>query len=132
MELLAKYREEIAKELQIDQMNIKQVQLRLPSRKHFWLGRLMDARIKLNHLQSDKKRMKIELVAQVKKDSPVTLTTSAAEVAVENSAKIQQHNEKIREVEFIVEYLERVEKIMSSMHWEIRNIIQILELESGK
>lgn len=132
MELLAKYREEIAKELQVDQMNIKQVQMRLPARKHVWLGRLIDAKIKLSNLQQEKKRIKIELVQQVKKESPVTLTTSATDAAVESSTKMQQFNTKIAEVEFIIEYLEKVEKIMGSMHWEIKNIIQILELESGK
>ena len=48
MELLKKYIEEITKDLYLDDFNIKESQMRLPAKKHFWVARLMDAKINRN------------------------------------------------------------------------------------
>ena len=55
MELLAKYIDEINKDLVVTDFNIKDIQLKLPSRKHFWVARLIDAKIKREKLIKHKK-----------------------------------------------------------------------------
>ena len=129
MELLKKYIEEITKDLQLDDFNIKEAQMRLLAKKHFWVARLMDAKIKRNNLIRDKKQLKKEVVKKVISDSPVKISQSAAESAAERHESISKLNVFITEQDNIIEYLEKVEKIMSQMHWEIKNIIDINKME---
>ena len=62
MELLKKYIEEITKDLYLDDFNIKESQMRLPAKKHFWVARLMESKIKRNSLIRDKKNLKKQVV----------------------------------------------------------------------
>lgn len=129
MELFEKYKQEIASELIINEFNIKEVQLKLPSRKHFWAARLIDNKIKQQSLYKKKKKIKQEIVRKIISESPVKITNVTAETAAENSAELQKINDEIKECDYIIEYLEKVEKVFSSMHWEIKNIIEINKLE---
>ena len=129
MDTLKKYIEEVNKDLHIDDFNLKDAQMKLPSRKHFWVARLMDAKINRGKLLSKKKQHKKELVSRIIAESPVKITTQTAESAAENTPDIEIINEKLKELEYIIEYLEKVEKIFSSMHWEIKNIVQINQME---
>ena len=58
MELLKRYKEEIGNDLLITDFNLKDIQLKLPSRKHFWAARLIDAKITLQNLHKRKKSLK--------------------------------------------------------------------------
>ena len=129
MELLRKYINEIGQDLVLDDFNLKEAQMRLPARKHFWVARLMEAKIKRNSLIRDKKKIKKELVKKVITDSPVRISQSAAESAAERHESIDSLNKGIAEQDTIIEYLEKVEKIMGNMHWEIKNIIDINKME---
>tara|TARA_R110001583_G_scaffold75875_3_gene208433 strand:+ start:650 stop:1045 length:396 start_codon:yes stop_codon:yes gene_type:complete len=129
MELLRKYIDEIGQDLILDDFNLKEAQMRLPARKHFWVARLMEAKIKRNSLIRDKKKIKKELVKKVITDSPVRISQSAAESAAERHESIDFLNKGIAEQDAIIEYLEKVEKILGNMHWEIKNIIDINKME---
>jgi hypothetical protein len=129
VETLKRYIDEINKDLSIDDFNIKDAQMKLPARKHFWVARLMDAKINRSKILSAKKQHKKELVTRIINESPVKITAQTAESAAENTKDIELLNEKLKELDFIIEYLEKVEKIFSSMHWEIKNIIQINQME---
>tara|TARA_R110000787_G_scaffold173595_2_gene286205 strand:+ start:337 stop:732 length:396 start_codon:yes stop_codon:yes gene_type:complete len=129
MELLRKYINEIGQDLVLDDFNLKEAQMRLPARKHFWVARLMEAKIKRNSLITDKKKIKKELVKKVITDSPVRISQSAAESAAERHESIDSLNKGIAGQDTIIEYLEKVEKIMGNMHWEIKNIIDINKME---
>jgi hypothetical protein len=129
MELLKKYISEINEELKVNDLNIKEVQMRLPSRKHFWVARLINAKVEKNNLLKDKKRLVKNLVKRIRDESPVTLTPQTAEQMAIKSSEVEEVDVKIKELDVIVEYLEKVEKIFANMHWEIKNIIQINEQE---
>ena len=129
MDLLKKYIDEIGQDLVLDDFNLKEAQMRLPARKHFWVARLMDAKRKRNILISKKKKLKKEVVVKVIADSPVRITQSAAETAAEKHESLVVINDKITELDCVIEYLEKVEKIFSNMHWEIKNIVDINKME---
>ena len=82
MELLQQYIEEIGKDLVLDDFNLKESQLRLPARKHYWVARLIEAKVERNKLISKKKALKKEVVKQVIRDSPIKITQSSAEAAL--------------------------------------------------
>lgn len=129
MELLERYKEEVLKDLVITDFNIKEIQLKLPSRKHFWVARLIDAKISLNSLIKKKKYIKKTLVTKVIAEAQVRLTQQAAELAAESTEELINITNNIKDQEYIIEYLEKIEKIMSSMGFDIKNIIEIQKLE---
>lgn len=129
MDLLKRYKEEIGKDLVVDDFNIKDVQQKLPSRKHFWVARLIDAKIELSQLQKRKKKLKTLLAQKISAESSVSLSQSVILNAVDNSDDMEKINDSIKEYEYVIEYLEKIEKIMSTMHWEIKNIVEIQKLE---
>lgn len=127
---LEPYIKDVAKDLQIDQFNVKEVQMRAPSRKHFWVARLINNKIKLNKLKNQKKNLKNTLVQKILENAPTKLSMTAAINAAENSKEIVELNDQINDLELIVEYLDNVVKIMSTIHWEIKNIIELIQMET--
>ena len=117
--MLKKYIEDINKDLYLDDFNLKEVQMRLPARKHFWVARLIEAKIKRNTLFAKKKKLKKDLVKKV----------IEAETAAERYDSVVTINNSIKEQDTIIEYLEKVEKILSTMHWEVKNIVDINRME---
>lgn len=130
MNLIEQYRLEIEKDLIINDFNIKDVQLKLPSRKHYWAARLIDLKIKLNRLVKHKKSLKISIASRIITEAPVRITQQTADLAAETTEEIQKIIVEITDCEFAIEYLEKVEKIMSSMGFDIANIIKIMAMET--
>ena len=129
MELLKRYIDEIGKDLVLDAFNLKEAQLRLPARKHYWVARLIEAKIERNRLISKKKTLKKDVVKQVIQESPIKINVAAAIAAAENHKSLKVLNKDIEEQDIIIEYLEKVEKIMNSMGYEIKNIVDIQKME---
>ena len=129
MELLKRYIDEIGKDLVLDDFNLKEAQLRLPARKHYWVARLIEAKIERNRLISKKKTLKKDVVKQVIQESPIKINVAAAAVAAENHESLKGFNRDIEEQDIIIEYLEKVERIMNSMGYEIKNIVDIQKME---
>ena len=127
--MLKKYIEEIGEDLVLNDLNLKECQMRLPARKHFWVGRLIDAKIKRNDLIGEKNKLKKELVKKVIEDSPVRINQTSAEAATEKYESVAKLNKAIKEQDTIIEYLEKVEKILGNMHWEIKNVIDMNKME---
>ena len=121
--------EEIGEDLVLNDLNLKQQQQKLPARKHFWVGRLIDAKIKRNDLIAEKRKLKKDLVKKVIEDSPVRINQTSAESAAERYESVVKLNKGIQEQDTIIEYLEKVEKILSNMHWEIKNVIDMNKME---
>jgi len=129
VDLIERYRDEINKDLIINDFNIKDVQLKLPSRKHYWAARLIDTKIELHRLGKRKKALKESIVKRIISEAPVRLTQQTAEIAAESTEELQTIALTIKDYEFVVEYLEKVEKIMAGMGFDIANVIKIIAME---
>lgn len=129
MDLIKRYKEEIGNDLVINDFNIKEVQLRLPARKHFWAARLIDAKIELHSLQKQKKALKKQIVKRLQQEAPIKLTQQSAEIAAESSNEIGSLNDQIKEYEFVIEYLDKATSVLNQVGWDIKNIIEIQKLE---
>jgi hypothetical protein len=129
VDLIKRYKEEIGNDLVINDFNIKEVQLRLPARKHFWAARLIDAKIELHSLQKQKKALKKQIVKRLQQEAPIKLTQQSAEIAAESSNEIGSLNDQIKEYEFVIEYLDKATSVLNQVGWDIKNIIEIQKLE---
>jgi hypothetical protein len=129
MDLLDRYIKEIEADLVIDEINLRDVQLRLPSKKHFWVARLIKHKIEINNYKKQKEELKRILVEKVVVDSPVVVSKALAERKVDDLTEMNVLNNKIKELEYVIELLEKVEKNFNSMTYDIKNIVEILKLE---
>lgn len=121
--------EEVGKDLILDDFNIKEQSLRLPARKHFWVARLIEAKIERNQTFEKKRKLKKEITVEVIATSPVKLSRSAAEQAAERHESLSTLTSKIKELDIIIEYLEKVEKTMSQMGFDVKNIVELMKME---
>lgn len=130
MSLLSKYIKEVEQDLVLNDFNIKETQLRLPAKKHFWVARLIEAKRDLQDLTAKEKKMTKVLSLKIKEQSPVTLSDKTVLNLIDEQEEIASIKEKKRDLTNVVEYLEKVEKIFGSMHWEVRNIVELNKLET--
>ena len=130
MNLIERYKEEIERDLIINDFNIKDVQLKLPSSKHYWAARLIDAKITHHKLIKRKKALKNTIATRIINEAPVRITQQTAEIAAESSDELQNISIEIKDYEYVIEYLEKVEKIMGGMGFDISNVIKIMAMET--
>lgn len=121
--------EEVGKDLVLDDFNIKEQSLRLPARKHYWVARLIEAKIERNQTFDKKRKLKKDITKEVIATSPVKLSQSAAEQAAERHESLATLTAKIKELDIIIEYLEKVEKTMSQMGFDVKNIVELMKME---
>jgi len=130
MSLLSRYIKEVEQDLVLNDFNIKEAQLRLPARKHFWVARLIEAKRDLQIITDKEKKLSKLLASRVKEQAPVHLTDKAVNTLIEEQDEMISIKEQKRDLSNVIEYLEKVEKILSSMHWEVKNIIDLNKLET--
>ena len=121
--------DEISKDLIIDDFNIKEAQMRLPARKHFWVARLVDAKINISKLQQKDKELRQILSRKIVEESPIKLSPQAIDNILTDQDEIKKIHSQITEYKYIIEYLEKVEKVMASLHWEIKNVVALMQME---
>lgn len=129
MSLLRKYMEEVEKDLVVNDFNIKETQLRLPARKHYWVARLIEAKSELQKLNDKEKKLQKKLAVKIKEEAPIHLTDKAISTLIDEQDEMFNIKDNKRDLTNVIEYLEKVEKIMSGMDWGIKNIVELNKLE---
>ena len=128
--MLEEYIKELEEDLRINELNLKDYQLRLPAIKHKWTGRCIRLKSQINLLKKQKERVKADIMSEINHTSNVKLTQPAISATADRHSRIQEINQKIQDAELIVELLERSEKTLSSCSYDISNIIKIMQLET--
>jgi len=129
-DIIDQYSQELTEQLAIDELNLKDYELKLPGRKHLWIGRLMRHKQQLNTHRRNKKKLIEKLTKSIQESSNVRLSVPAAEKVAWNTDPVKKLNEEIEHEEIIIEYLEKVEKIWQGVSFDIKNIIEIQKLET--
>jgi hypothetical protein len=128
--LLEKYYTEIKQQVDVNEFNMKEVQMKLPVARHYWVARLMHHKKEANKLKSLRKQAKERLHEKMTTEAPTQLTVKAIDIAVENHSIIRNIDEKITENEIIIEFLTKTESNFRSISYDISNLIKIIELET--
>lgn len=129
-ELLNKYIEELDKDVKLDQFNLKEAQLSLPGIKHKWAGRLIRHKIDLNELAVKRSQKLKEICNLVQMQSPTTLPNTVVERNAIKHSDIISIDSEINYTKLIIEFLEKTEKTLSSMTFDISNIVKIITIET--
>lgn len=130
MSLLDQYIDEIEKDLQINEFNLKDSSMKTPARKHYWVSKLIRHKRNLLSLRQQRDIIKKEVVKKIIEESPVKVTVPVAEKASYRHDKMVEISQKINEEELIIEFLEKTEKVFSSMTYDVSNIIKVIQLET--
>jgi hypothetical protein len=128
MEILKRYQTQYEEFCKIDDFNLESTSKRVPAEKHFWVCRLIDAKIERERLYKQKATMKHNLQQKLIKDSPVALNKQYMD-EVDKSPSIESLNERIKEMDYVVEYLTRLVDNISYIAQDIKNIIEIKRLQ---
>lgn len=126
MDLLEKYRVELELDTTVDETNIKEVQLKLPAIKHKWVARLIQAKSDLLKLQ----QARTEALDKIKVNSPVDINSKQRLSAASKHEVITKIDSKMLQQDIIIDYLNRVENIMKSFTYDIKNVIEIMKMET--
>ena len=130
MSTLDKYMEEMVQDTDVDNFNILDIQMKLPAIKHKWVGRLMRHKVEVKDLRRAKEELILKLASKLMSESPVKVAANLAEKKVSKVDSVLQIDQKIKDIYILIEYLEKVEKIFSSMTFDIKNVTEIMKLET--
>jgi hypothetical protein len=128
MEILKKYQEQYEEFCKIDDFSLESVTKRVPSEKHFWVCRLIDAKIEKDRLYKRKGALKHQIQKAIMEDSPVVLNKQIMD-DVEQSPTLANIDQKIKEQEFLIEYLEKLVSQITFIGNDIKNIIELKKIQ---
>lgn len=124
------YKKEMTEDLQIDRITLEDKQLKLPGLKAKWVGRLMNHKREKDDLYDLYDQAIKQIADKIKKDSPIQLSNIGAEKQAETHDLAKKIKKEIREQDVTIEYLEKMEKHISSITYDIKNVIDIIKLET--
>jgi len=132
MDLLEEYFNEIKEDIKFDQINILEKQLSLPAIKHKWVSYLIKAKLRKHKLEKKKKELSDELFKNLSDNNeiPSGMPKTSIQLKIKNSKTVKLIDEEIAELNIIVDYLEKVEKIFSSVTYDIGNATKLMVLET--
>lgn len=130
MSTLDLFLSELEVDTKLDEFTIKDVQMKLPGIKHKWSGRLIRAKIEISTLDRQRLDKITDIAKQILSESTVRVSEPLARKKAEEHVDVVSITLKIRDVEFLIEFCERAEKILSSMTYDIKNLCDIMKLET--
>ena len=128
MSKLEEYQQEIIEFLKFDDFNMDDRLRRIPAVKHSWIYRLVSAKIDKSKLLKAKKKIKEALIESKIATGVVNLSKTTLD-GIENDVKLEDINERLAELEFLIEYLDRVVNMISWIHQDMKNRIDHRKLE---
>ena len=123
MTVLEKYVQELSVDVALEELNLKDAALTLPAKKAKWVSRLMIEKTNLNKLHKKKNDIIKTAVEQIKNESPIKLNLPTLERAAEKHPAVIAVEEEIAGQKSIIDFLERVEKTIHSISFDVKNSI---------
>jgi len=127
--LYEQYLIEINKDLELDRIILEEKQLKLPGIKGKWIGRLINHKKGIDNLWKLYNQAIKQVTEKIIKDSPVAISKPVAQKSAEEDELILKIRREIKDQERIVEYLDKMEKVFSSMTYDIRNVVDMIKQE---
>jgi hypothetical protein len=129
MELLDKYAKELEEDTEINRMILCDVQMKLPAIKHKWVARLINHKVEVDEVKSLIIQAKETIIEKQLSNTKVKMSRPSLEKNAESHETVIKLRNRVREVGFVIMYLEKVEKILSNMSFDIKNLTEIMKQE---
>jgi hypothetical protein len=130
--LIEDYYNELKEDVHYDQLNILEKQLMLPAIKHKWVSRLINQKRQKLTLEKKKKELKESVLNKMMADGsiPTGVPKASIQAKLEASDTVRKIDDELKELDLVIEYLEKVEKILSSITYDIGNATKLMVLET--
>ncbi len=128
-ELFVQYKSLLDEHTKLDELNIKEVQLKLPAYKHFWAGKCIIHKRDLITLKRKREKIKKNLVDKIATEPSIELSKIAITNKVNQLPDIQNIDAEIEDMEVLILYVEKAEQIFKSMSYDLKNLIDLQKLE---
>lgn len=129
-DLLVEYHQKIEQFLKIDELNMKDAQMALPSVRHYWVGRLMHHKQQIHKLEKTKETANKTLRQKIEMESPIGLSPKTIADSISRHEVMQKINDEIANHELLVEYLTKVEANLRDAQYGMNNLTKIITLET--
>ena len=129
MDIINKYNIELIEDTKIDELNLKDVQMKLPAIKHKWVSRLILHKEEYNKLKHLQRAAKEKVINELKQNQNIILSLPVLEKRAEENDVIRKIKNQLEDQELIILYLDKIETVLRSMSFDIKNIIDIMKLE---
>jgi len=130
MSMLETYLKEMEKDVVFDDFTIKETQMKLPAIKHKWVGRLVRHKQELHSKESEYNNFKRRLIKEARENSTYQVTEPALEKIVVKHEKLVKRLEDIDDLKLLIDFLEKAEKLFNGMSFDIKNLIEIMKMET--
>lgn len=130
VELFKEYHEKINEFLKIDELNLKESQMSLPSVRHYWVGRLMFHKQEINRYKKLKDTAARKIRQSLEQESPVGLNARTIADSINSHEIVLKIDEEINNQELLVEYLSKVESNLRDAQYGLNNLTKIITLET--
>ncbi len=121
---------ELKEDCEVNEINLKESTLFLPAKKAKWVARLILEKNNLNKLEKEKKEKTLLIIEEIKKEAITFLSSAVLKNLAEKHDLIIEMDQKIENSKNLIDFFEKIEKIMSSMSFDIGNIIKVVQLET--
>jgi hypothetical protein len=122
--------DELDEDLKLDEMNLRETQIKLPSIKHKWVARLINQKIEKNKLKRLRKDAVRKIIENADDISKVQLSKPSILKHAEQHSIIKKIDDEIEMCELLIMHLEKVVDICRSATYDVKNIIEIIKLEN--
>ena len=130
MSKLEGYLAEVETDIALTPSNVKDVQMKLPGIKHKWSARLIRCKIELNRLNSNRKELINTIARKLIEASPVNVSMLVARKKAEDHESLIDYDNEVQELLITIQFLEKTEKTLHSMSFDIKNLTEIMKLET--
>lgn len=124
--IMKTYQAELLSDLKVDELSLKDKAMLVPTLKHKWVARTMTWKSQIKRLNDAKKKAMKEFADK----HSVALSKSLMEQAALSDPRIGQIHETIDQIELLIEYLEKIEKLTGTLTWDCKNLIDLQRLET--
>lgn len=129
MDILTQYQLEYSKFANIERSNMTERAMQVPAVKHSWVSRLINSKVDRSKLLKKRKSLMLILSQKISDSSPVAVSKSMLTQQLENHEDLEEINEQIKELDLVIEYLEHVVKTVSFIAQDIKNMIELRQME---
>ena len=129
-DLFVEYHQKIEEFLKIDELNMKDAQMSLPSVRHYWVGRLMHHKQQIIKFKKAKEKATKTLRLKLEQESPIGLSPKTIAESISQHEIMQKIDDEIINNELLVEYLTKVESNFRDAQYGMNNLTKIITLET--
>jgi len=127
--ILEKYDLELKEDTKLDRFNLMDKQMQLPGIKHKWVARLINHKEKLNKLKKIKVLAKQKLMNELQNSEVVAVSKIVLDKKAEADGTIRNIESQIENEELAILYLEKVENVLRTMSYDIKNLVDLIKIE---